>query len=79
MGLGAPFGRTPMAQPPAPPSSKELWGGRNTAIELELIIQTNKNEKAFLLTPPNYHSHLQRLETLSDTKIKKGLAYFFKK
>ena len=28
---------------------KELWGGWNTAIEVELIIQTIRNKKAFLL------------------------------
>ena len=58
---------------------KELWGGENTAIVLKLIIQTNRNKKAFLLTPLNYHSHLQRLETSPNTKIKKGLAYPFDK
>ena len=44
---------------------KELWGVLTTAIEL--LELTNRNKKASLLTLQNHHSHLQRLETCSNT------------
>ena len=57
---------------------KELWEGRNTAMELELIKHFYLHLQTTSHTAKDWE-HVQKLVTRTNTEIKEGLAYSFEK